>query len=459
MLCLDVFKHSADIVKRELVNIGRLLINGVFRNYVVMNRLRKLLKEKELSALISNFISLVVLQILNVILPFLTIPYLLRVVGVDKFGLISFALAFVMFFQIIVDYGFNTISTRDISIVAQRKNEVQRIFSEVFITKMILLFISVVVFSGLVFGIQRFRIDYEVYMFTFLMVLGQAIFPIWLFQGLQAMKYITMLNVFFKTIFTLLIFLVVKQESDYVYAPLLTSLGFVFSGITSLWIVKSKFNITLEKVSVNQIIGQLLKAKYLFFSEFQIAFIVNANVILIGLLLNNTAVGYYSTAEKVIRAISNLQMPIINTFYPHISRLMSFDRTKAIDQIKRIILIGVVIEFFGILILFLLSHYIFKMIFGTSTEESVLVFRIMILLPLFIFLDQVFGKLVLLTNNKESHFFKVFFYTSIISVFLCFIMTYLYGFVGTAIANVFVQLFVACGMYYYAKPILKKIVE
>lgn len=420
-----------------------------------MKKIIEIIQTKDIGVLIKNFFSLAILQVLNIVLPFLTIPYLLRVVGVEKFGLISFALAFVTFFQIVVEYGFNNTATRDISVVATNKDAVEKIYSAVLTTKMFLLGICSVVFLIVIYTIPKFSEYSIVYLFTFLTVIGQAMFPLWLFQGLQQMKYITYLNVIFKSVCTLLIFILVKEQSDYYLAPLLTSLGFIFSGIGALIVAYRKFGIKMTIVSFEQIKEQLIKGKYLFFSEFQIAFIVNANVVIIGFLLNNTAVGYYATAEKVIRAISNLQLPIINALYPHISKLMVENKSKAINQIKKIAIYGSIVEIVGIIILFALSGYLFQIIFGEQTEESVIVFRIMIVMPLLVFLDQIFGKLILLTNNRENHFFKVFFFTSIISVVLCFIMTYSLGFVGTAIANTFVQLLVACGMYYYAKPLIK----
>lgn len=420
-----------------------------------MERIKSFFKEQNFRVLASNFLSLAVLQVLNILLPFLTIPYLLRVVGVEKFGLISFALAFVTFFQIVVEYGFNTIATRDVSIASKDSRAVQSIFNQVLTTKLFLLGISTLFFVGVVVLIPKFKADLLVYLFTYIMVIGQALFPVWLFQGLQQMKYITYLNVVFKTVCTLLIFLVVKQESDYFYAPLLTSLGFLFSGLASLWVVKFKFNIRFSLCTFTQVREQLSKAKYLFLSEFQIALIANANVLIVGFLLNDTAVGYYATAEKVIRAISNLQAPIINAFYPYISKLMLENKNKATQQIKKLARYGSAIDLVGLLLLFALAPLIFRLLFGTQTIESVLVFRIMIVFPLFSFLDQLFGKLILLTNNKENLFFKVFFYTSIASVVLCVGLTYKFGFVGTAIASTFAQSLLAFGMWFYAKPFLK----
>lgn len=421
-----------------------------------MEKLRLFFKAKEYKVVLNNFLSLAVLQVLNIVLPLLTVPYLLRVVGVEKFGLISMALALVAFFQLVIEYGFNTVSARDVSVVAHDKKAVEQIFNEVMSTKLFLASICSVVFLVLIFVVPQFRLNVEVYLFTYIAVLGQALFPVWLFQGLQQMKYITYINVFFKTISTIFIFVLVRNAESYYLAPLLTSLGFLFSGFVSIILIKRLYNISFLLCSFKTIKKQLNKVKYLFFSDFQVALLANANVLLLGFLVSNTAVGYYATADKVIRALSNLQNPLINAFYPYISKLMTTDRIKAIQQIKKVGSYMSGVNLVGLTILFVCATYIFKLLFGNYAAESVIIFRIMILFPLLSFLDQLFGKIVLLINNREDLFFKVFFYTSLISVLLSVVLTYSFGFIGTAIGSAIAQLFLAFGMWYYAKTYLKE---
>jgi PST family polysaccharide transporter len=215
---------------------------------------------KKISA---NFMYLSILQGMNLILPLITFPYLVRVLGIENFGLLMFAQAFIVYFTMIVDYGFNLSGIREVSSNRNNKSKLIKIFSSIMIARFILALVGLIFLTIIVFSFEKFSQNWELYYLTFGIVIGTALFPTWFFQGMEKMKYITVLTVIAKLIFTLSIFLFVTTEKDFIYVPLINSLGFIFVGFISLFIIFKDFNIRIKFQKWKRIKIQFIKGWYI----------------------------------------------------------------------------------------------------------------------------------------------------------------------------------------------------
>jgi PST family polysaccharide transporter len=426
----------------------------------MLEKLKNVMKVKEVSTLIANFFSLVVLQVLNVLLPFLTIPYLISKIGLEKFGLLTFVHTFVLFLVIFVEYGFNITTTREVSINTNNKSEIERIYSEVLTTKIFLLVVCFILFSIAVFSINKFRQDLLICFLYFGIVVGQTLFSLWLFQGLQKMKYVTYVNVFFKTIFTCCIFIFVKGVDDIWMVPLFLSAGAISAGVSSLLIARFVLKIRYLFPDLNTIKFQLKSGYHLFMSEFYMAVLGFSNVIILGFIAGNVSVGIYSAAEKVIRAAASLLSPVINTIFPHVSKLVYENYSQGMAFIRKVKNHGVLVIVLGTIIVFVFADFLFHIIYQNkrmaTIDQSILVFRIMILFPLLSFLDQVYGRLVLIVLGRSDLFFKIFSICAIVNLILSIFLTYSYGYLGTAISSSVSSVIIVIWMYNYAKPLMRK---
>lgn len=433
--------------------------SGTLENINMLDKIKRLTNTEDKRRLLSNFMSLSVLQGANYVLPLITLPYLVRVLGPEKYGLIAFAQAFIQYFNILTDYGFNLSATREISIHRNNAQRVSEIFSSVMIIKLGLLVLSFVIMSILVFSFWKFRQDWLIYYLTFGMVVGQVLFPVWFFQGMERMKYITFLNITAKLIFTIAIFVFIRQASDYIYVPLLNLFGYWVAGALALWIVFRDFKIAFKVPSYSSLIHQLKEGWYIFISTMAISLYTVSNTFILGIFTNNTIVGYYSGAEKIIKAVQGLLIPISQTIYPHISKLASESKDQALRFIRKMTFLVGGGSFVLSLIVFMFAGTIVKILLGSQYLESITVLRILSFLPFIIGLSNIFGVQTMLAFDLKKGFSNILISASIINIILAFILVPLYKHIGISFAVVISEIFVTASMFLFLQNKGIKILE
>lgn len=420
----------------------------------MINRIKNIANTEDKKRLLSNFFSLSVLQGANYILPLITLPYLVRVLGVEYFGLLAFATATIAYFAIITDYGFNLTATREISIHRDKKEKVVEIFSSVMTIKVILMFLSFFLLSILVFSFEKFSQHWEVYFLTFGTVIGQVLFPVWFFQGMERMKYITYLNILAKSIFTIAIFIFVQEQIDFWIVPLLTSVGFIVAGVLSLYLVKKEFGVRFELQTVDTIKHHLVEGWHVFVSRLYVSLYTTTNVMLLGLFTNNTAVGYYSIAEKIVVAIGGLFEPANQTIYPYLARKYKENFSKFVEFVKKIAMIFLGVSFSFLLLSQYFKHEIVYFITGEYNLEVVSLLSIFLIRILTYPFGPLFSNSLIIMNEKKK-FLKVMNYTVILDLIIVPPSIYVYQEIGLVISFVVVLIIHTFLLLYYLNKSIK----
>lgn len=399
---------------------------------------------KNNKTLFGNFFSLSILQASVYILPLITLPYLVRILGPDKFGLVAFAQAFVTYFMVITDYGFNLSATKEVSINRNEREKISEIFCSVYIVKLILFILSSILFIILILAIPKIKADFLVFIFSFIIVLGNCLFPVWLFQGMEKMKYITIVNVIIKAIFIIPIFIFIKNESDYIYVPLINSLGFLISGIIGFILAVWVFKIKLLIPPKIKIIHQFKDGWHIFISTIAISIYTISNTFILGLFSNNTIVGYYSAAEKIARAVQGLIGPLSQAIYPNISKLASESKVKATIFFHKLVWIISPITFILSLILFVFADKIILVILGPKYVSSILILKILAFLPFIVGSATVFANLFLLAFGYIKQWSQIIIFSSIISIINALILVKIFnlGMIGIAINVIITEIIV-----------------
>jgi polysaccharide transporter, PST family len=385
--------------------------------------------------LISNFLSLSGVRIAGYALPLITLPYLARVLGVEKFGLVALAQAVAQYFCILTDYGFNLSATREVSISRDDQAQLSRIFSAVISTKVSLLAMSFLILSLSVLIIDKFRAEWLLYLLSFGIVGGQAIFPIWFFQGMEKMKLAAILDVAAKAFFTITIFVFVRKEANYIYVPLLSSLGFIVSGIISLAIAIYWFKVKIRIAPFSDIVYQLKEGWYVFVSSVAVITYTVGGIVILGLFTNDTIVGYYSGGERIIRGVQvGLLYSVSQTVYPHISKLASESKEAALIFAKRMMKVISLPTLAASVVLFLSAPYIGGILLGQQFKNSILVIRILALVPFVAATSNVFTVQLMLNMGLKRDFMRILTFAALGSTLLSLLLVVPLQHIGVAIS-------------------------
>lgn len=414
------------------------------RNIMFLNDVSKSDKKR----LFSNFISLAFLQAANYILPLLTVPYLVKTVGYENFGMLSFATALISYFIIITDYGFNLTATKDIAANRDNADKIVEIYSSVMTIKVILAMLSLVALSIIVFSFEKLRINFEIYLFTFGIVLGNILLPIWFFQGMEKMKYITYLNVISKLVFTLCIFIFVQKQSDYYLVPILTSIGFVVGGGFSLIIVRRKFNIRFKIQTWQILMVHFKNGWHIFVTSVFSGVLSNSSVLILGVFNSNEVVGIYSAIEKVVKAISSLFSIFTQSIFPYLSNRLAEmtdiqDRKGLVFKFSMPVLL---IIFCLLLIAAVFSNQILSLLYSEVMNDYSYIFQMLLFWVFIAYVNNFIGIQYLTNLNHGKYYMRAFAISGICSIILFFILSYFMASFGVAIAIVFGELILTISM-------------
>jgi PST family polysaccharide transporter len=425
----------------------------------MIKKLKNKLEVQENKRLFDNFISLTTLQVFNYLLPLITLPYLVRVLGADYFGLLAFATATVAYFGVLADYGFNLTATKEISVNRDDQSKLQEIFSSVMIIKTMLMVLGFLLLSLLLYSFEKFSQDALIYYYSFGVVLGQVLFPIWLFQGMEQMRYITYLNILSKLIFAVAIFGFVQEKTDYYLVPVFTSLGFIIAGIGAQIMVYKQFGLKFSWQKFSTIKYYLSDGWHVFISNIAISLYTVSTTFILGLFTNNTIVGYYAAADQINAALSKLRSPLLDAFYPFVSKRVNDSKSDGMKIIQALTKYVFIIYVVLCLSVFLLAEPIVMLVLGDEYFESIIILQLIVWLPLLSTLSSIFGIQTMLPFGYKKEFSSILIKGSVLNLFLALILVYNYAHIGSAVTLLIVESYITISMFIFLNQKGLKVVK
>lgn len=368
-----------------------------------MKSILLILREKYINnkPVLSNFSYLTILQLFSLLFPFITYPYVIRIVGLEKYGVIVFAASIVTYISLFINFGFNITATRDVAFNINEKKKVSEIVSSIYINKFLIWLFGLLIYQSIIYYLPLSKNDYIIYLLSYFLTFNELLFPSWFFQAIERMRYITIINISVRLIFVLAIFVFIKRQDDYIFIPLLNSIGALLGGVIGSILVFKKEKVKFELQTPSTLIAYFKTASPVFISSLSVQVYLYINKIIVGAWLGMSQVAIYDLGEK-IAGLLRIPIGIISqATFPKISR------EKNIGYINRVMWLCTLLTIFIYLVLFVLAKYIVLFFLGNEIYEAVLVIRILSLSAIFASMNVYLGGNRMIPLGYEFLYSKI----------------------------------------------------
>lgn len=397
----------------------------------MVEKIKKLLSSK----ILKNGIWLTILQLVNTVIPVITIPYVTRILGTNEYGIFSIALNWILYLQVLVEYGFGLSGSRKVALLKENShNKLNELFNNIISARIILLIFSFILLN-LICILSSFNMQtYLCMLILFIMILGTTFQLTWLFQGKQDMKFITIINVVSRIISVLLIFMFVKKASDiYLYCGLY-SITLLLSSIISMIVAWKKYNLKFRFAKLNSVFNEFKDGFYLFTSSAMTKVFSGFGVTILGIYTTASITGIFSAIYKIPYVLTMFFSPVSQAIYPYISKQFSYGHEKGINCVKKIGLpIFGVFAFLSFLII-IFNKFLINLLFGADYAKYSIIVIPLVVQFLFAIINNFIGIQSLVASGKQKNYSKAFTVGCIAIVLSNLILGKLYGIYGVGIA-------------------------
>ena len=334
--------------------------------------------------MINNTVMLYLMTVAKIIFPLITLPYLTRVLSVEGYGEVTFVKSYMVYIQLIIDFGFILSSVKDIVEAKNDKEKIGIITGQTILAKLLLSAVSLIITLILCIYIQLLKQNIIYTLLSFSVVALSSFLLDFLFRGIEKMHVIAITFVLMKAVSTVFTLILVKSDSDILWIPILDILSSIIA-IIFTFIEVYKYEITIKVNGIKSSLKMIKESSVYFVSNFATTAFGALNTLLIGIAMDSTQVAYWSVSLQLISAVNSMYSPIINGIYPQMVREKSF------LLIKKVLYIFMPIVVVGCIIFFISAKYIVLIVSGIQYIDSVIVLKWLIPVLLISFPGMVLG--------------------------------------------------------------------
>lgn len=407
------------------------------------------MKEKSLT---KNSIFYLGNQLLNILFPFFTAVYVARVLLPVNIGEIAYAQNIASYFVILSFLGLPTYGLREISRLRNDKEELNKLYSELYIINFGSTLLFLIIYLGIIFTVEQFRNNIPIYLIVGGSIALNVLNISWLYEGLEEFKFVSIRNAIFKVLSIVLLINFVRDQGDYLWYALITVVGAAGNYIVNILAAPRYVKFTFRGLSFNRHLKPIM---YLVAVNLAIEIYTLVDITMLGNMCTKTNVALYSYGSKTYRILQTVVNSFIMVIVP---RLALYYKEKKINEynllISKTLIIIIILSVPMITGLQFVAGDIVEILYGTAFVNSAKVLRILSLLLLISPIGYLLGSRVLLVTGQENKMLISVGIGAIVNVIGNYILIQQFAEFGASMASVISEIvvmivYVLLGMKYF----------
>lgn len=348
-----------------------------------------------------NFMYMIFSNALSRVLSLLTVIYLANILGPQDFGRLNWAIVFVSYFAVIADFGSSITAAKDLS---SDRNRISELIGKVIGFKFLFSILAFILCFASALLIRRSIDDILLMLFSGLTIFSSVTFFLsWVFQGLEEMKHFSYSLVMQSLFYVAAIFLFVDKNTPVYLLPIILFLSQSVAVICQFYRLKKMYpEINKLSLDFSSVGSSIAKNAHITWSHFISILGQNSPLFLIGLFCSPATAGFFAASQKISTLFWEIISNFSNVLFPALSRNFSKDPKKFNKMVNYALKLTFVLLTPLLVLIAVLSYSITQFVYGNAFIESYWTLKILIFLPLFMFLDSMASN-ILIISARQKH--------------------------------------------------------
>ena len=349
--------------------------------------------------MLKNTVMLYILQFSTHLLALIVAPYQTRVLGPEVYGgFLEASAAIILYFQLIIDFGFLLSATEEVSRERNNKNYLRKVLTSVTYAKIFLSVVSFGILFALCQMIPAWKEKEGILLLTFCASFLNSMMPDYLYRGMERMTAITVRTVAIRVFFAGATFVFLKTPEDVWVVPTLNIIGNGVALVFAYIHVIKKLDVSFVTIKVKDVFAQLKKSSVFFFSRIATTAYTALNTVILDVIYQGSAItGYYASANKLITAGKNALTPVADSLYPYMTKHKDF------QLVKKVLLLAEPVIVVFCTVVFIFAEPFCELFFGEGYGEAGKVLRAMLPVGVVILPSYIFGFPMLTAMGISKH--------------------------------------------------------